>query len=522
MKLGQGAILTVLLIALGIHGAVATRVQTGLYKRFPYCKCTPKARTGLILGPVTEYKDEDRAAICFSLWLGSPSDVSKSCNKGFVQLTKLEIDINPECTPHNTIVTPLLGSYLGTYDWNLSASFDMPQSAPQGRAILRINRINTYPNEDDPVDVCLHLEPNQGRPGACDSLQKLCAVQAGAPAGTCNVAYFGNQQGCCSSGLVQIGNPVYVLGPAFTPPWPCSYFVDTSASWIWSSAGANSVATKDTTPVFHQRLWLQDPVAAKMHIIADNACDFYLDGVYKGTALGGFQGSYTTQIPVQLDAGSREIVLWCTNAWVADGSSDSPAGVLAALVSDADGSVLIRTDAAWTYTISTTLDDVLPIGPTPAFVLGSPSMSPWFSSNFPDQFAFWIGATATDASDASCLVVTVYSKSLDLEADTQAVLHVAADNVVQVYLNGAFVAGAEGGFESFYPNHPFFALSLKAGRNTFDIRVTNAWTSNGMGPAGLLASLINPLLDPLSPNRTLLHTDSSWTVRLDQPVPPRR
>ncbi|KAG2485372.1 hypothetical protein HYH03_015863 [Edaphochlamys debaryana] len=501
------------------RAALASRIQTGLYTAFPYCKCAPNRPSAYSLFPLVSASGTGE--YCFTLQVARPAGCTSYCCQG-ADLRKIELDVVPGCDTHNTNATATLN---GT---PLAAAFDLPPSGPQGSTVLRLTGLGLGPS-DDGAQLCLTLAPNRNRPGACDSLARLCAPPPGFPPGTCAVLLQDSRAQCC-----RVSTPGLGGGKAFVvstsqdqAPWffyGSRYFPDPDAVWIWSSPGAAVTAPTDVVSSFTKILQLEEDTPALLHIVCDDRCDVYLDDVFQATVITGYTRLENYwRLPLQLPAGGVNLTLRCTNALPLPSAEPTvtPAGVLAALTAEPGGAVLAHTDASWVVRLSVELGDVAG-AQQPAAVLGPPDMDPWYARVY-DESASWIWMYYTIYRDSPTNVIPVFTKALDLPAATRASLTLLADDSAEVYLNGVFQGTTVGGWSYWPDNMPRVALELQAGTNTLAISGVNQWGQGrpGYNPAGLLASLVDE-----ASGAVLARTDGSWSWALLEgsallpPLPP--
>ncbi|KAG2491897.1 hypothetical protein HYH03_009849 [Edaphochlamys debaryana] len=546
--------------------AAAIRVQSGAHRSFPYCSCAGSS-TGPLQTLPRWWLDE-AGRLCFTVFAGyntveTPVPCTGACCRQ-PMLTKIEISVNAGCSAHNTQVTATADSAPLLHP---GPAFDLPPSGPTNATILRLTGLRLTPGVGG-TDFCLSLGAVKGRPGACDSPASLCAPVPGAPPGSCALAVWGSEGGCCSLlPALQPGDgskpvpdknpkfppgsrPPYVVGESSgSPPWFANYFPDIEAQWIWSSPDAAVTAPTNRITYFYSYIAVvQRPLRTILHLVADDACDVYWNGRWNASVVRGGMGqpdlgstyNYITKLPLEMQVGLNLLVLRCVNAWTRDGTQEAESGVIATVtpVSDGQGELppWVHTDRYWYFTTTTALLDDFPGPDTPVEVLGPPGMEPWGSVHFPDQNASWIGIPngleyRTSADVGTIRTIVLYEVSLTLPAAGDAVLHLQADNVADVFLNGGYVGSVVNGFESagYAPGeHAQMRLRLRAGANTLQLRATNEWSPGGDNPTGVLASLFEdpPRAPggrggkPRRPPRVLLRSDASWTYRVNTPIPP--
>lgn len=147
-------------------------------------------------------------------------------------------------------------------------------------------------------------------------------------------------------------------------------------------------------------------------------------------------------------------------------------------------------------------------GPPPALTgtsvttLGKFGINPWgVNAAFAAPTAFWIWNSQTAATDAPANVPVTFKTQFWNSGSTpiNATLHIVVDNDATVNLNGSDIGKASGGWGN--ANYPKMPVTLQPGNNLFTIVATN-----GGGPAGLLAAVIDPS------GKVLLQTDHTWVT----------
>ncbi|GFR47962.1 hypothetical protein Agub_g9766, partial [Astrephomene gubernaculifera] len=141
-------------------------------------------------------------------------------------------------------------------------------------------------------------------------------------------------------------------------PWGL-IFPDAGAKWIWSCSYEESFFTSDMYYIFTKVFTIDTTRNVSLYLVADNRCDVYLDGELKGPLHGGWPttwpgpvapGEYILEPGVHtLDI--QAVNLGCRGCW-------NPAGVIATLIDDESGEVLVHTDESWTWTYNGTEGDL--------------------------------------------------------------------------------------------------------------------------------------------------------------------
>lgn len=146
-----------------------------------------------------------------------------------------------------------------------------------------------------------------------------------------------------------------------------------------------------------------------------------------------------------------------------------------------------------------------------AIELGNVSTTqPWLNGpgkNFPDGQAQWIWVTAGANNGASTTVQPVFSTTITVSQNTQVLLNMIADDIGDVYVNGALIktvttSPAYWGLP--YPPNSTIPLTLVVGTNVISVHVTNTG-----GPAGLAASVTSG-----DGQAVLARTSRVWTYRV--------
>lgn len=129
------------------------------------------------------------------------------------------------------------------------------------------------------------------------------------------------------------------------------------------------------------------------------------------------------------------------------------------------------------------------------FELGPYNMGPWGMTGFVDTSAKWIWNEAGAAFNAGNGCAT-YEKVFTSNSDVDVVVHIACDNIGQVFLNGTDIGRANGGW-----NGTGIKLNGKVTKGQNVIRVQ---ARNMGGPAGILVAVAT------SNNTVLVRSNSSW------------
>ncbi|GLC37523.1 hypothetical protein PLESTM_000598400 [Pleodorina starrii] len=307
---------------------------------------------------------------------------------------------------------------------------------------------------------------------------------------------------------VELASPLRAIGlgnataaPWATGPWPGPVinFPDSSASWIWTHAGAASVSSTSVRPTFSTFVTITEAVMpVVLHMVADDYADVLLDGAVVASVMTDWSVSvYPTRraLRLNLTRGIHALSIRVTNgAW-------GPAGLIASLMTEDGTTVLARTGATdWSYTTEMLNLGAIELAPANMSRLGTINIGP--GKGFQDLQAMWIWSHAGAITTSSTALRAIFSTSVTVSEDnTLALLHVIADDSVDVFVNAVLVASARGGWlEGQYSDRPI-QLRLPKGTSTLSLRATNTG-----GGAGIVASLLS------SDGRTVLaRTNSSWT-----------
>lgn len=136
-------------------------------------------------------------------------------------------------------------------------------------------------------------------------------------------------------------SPQVVLGPYGIAPWKGnSKFPDPTASWVYSVAGANIGAPRDTYTNF-QTIYTNSeayPVTASLFVMVDDTATVYLNGVSLGAVVQFSYDNVGPAMMVDLQPGDNKIDFLTYNA----GDADSPAGLIYSLIDPKTNTVLIH------------------------------------------------------------------------------------------------------------------------------------------------------------------------------------
>ncbi|OYV74866.1 MAG: hypothetical protein B7Z66_15020 [Chromatiales bacterium 21-64-14] len=136
------------------------------------------------------------------------------------------------------------------------------------------------------------------------------------------------------------GPQAFVLGRYNMGPWNAGNFADKGASWIWNDRNAASNAASGVCINFNKVVHVARMTPVTVHIIADDYSDLRVNGELVGDANGGWGGGNYPKLAATLVPGRNVIQIQARNA-------GGPAGLIASVISDADGSVIEHTDASW-------------------------------------------------------------------------------------------------------------------------------------------------------------------------------
>lgn len=68
------------------------------------------------------------------------------------------------------------------------------------------------------------------------------------------------------------------LGPYDIGPWDLTSFTDTAARWIWSRAGANTLAPTGLYTICFKTLVLGSPTTSTLHVVVDDMAVLSVNG----------------------------------------------------------------------------------------------------------------------------------------------------------------------------------------------------------------------------------------------------
>lgn len=361
-----------------------------------------------------------------------------------------------------------------------------------GNQTARCNADGTFGTTDTSLCVALTSTPASGTtttPQATATMQTIAAPQVTATMQTNQVAattQTSTTPNTTAGAPALFGSPAAVLGAPSMTPWKVTNFKVPTAQWIWNTATAASGAPSGKvqfSQVYNNTSIA--PLAASLHIIVDDSALIMLNGVQAGTAVGGYAGPYS-QVAMTLQPGWNRVDVIATN-------SGGPGGLLCALVSASDSTVLLQSDGSWATVAVPTLTGTLASG------LGAPSIVPWNATNFIVPTAQWIWNTASAASSAP-LGKVQFSQLFNNTsgAPMAAVLHILVDDSAVIKVNNVQVGTASG-----WTSATKVAMPLAVAWNQIDIIATN----NG-GPAGLLCVLVGPS------GYVLLTSDATWETNV--------
>ncbi|GIL76855.1 hypothetical protein Vretifemale_6393, partial [Volvox reticuliferus] len=241
---------------------------------------------------------------------------------------------------------------------------------------------------------------------------------------------------------------VVVLGLPSMEPWEVHDEFLSEGRWIWSHHGAQ-YDSPDMVPFTFIKFFDAGPneVAAKLLLLADNMADVFLNSVYKGSVVGGWNKA-VQPVNMVLQPGQNYIAIRALNI---QGPDANPAGILAVLLDSFTGASILQTDASWSV-LSQPFSDSLGVA-----TLGPSNIPPWnLSTDLPGASeALWIwgspeaniGAPRTPSNDP-----WVFSSPplILSQPFSRLFIYVAVDYRATVLLNGEPV-GSTIGPQWFWP-----------------------------------------------------------------------
>ncbi|KAG2493710.1 hypothetical protein HYH03_008224 [Edaphochlamys debaryana] len=513
---------------------------------------------GFYLPSEVNYKAKDPAIVCFYLYT---LDGQQGCKGQGPELSKIEIDINPECTAWNTQVVPYMGTLEdeqgenGVVKANITVTFDRPSAAAPGRAILRINKLlNSQGYWWGGPEVCLRLTANKGRPGACDNLHKLCAARGNESYtyNTCNLAFFGPAPRCCTNRRVPIvpREPFYQWEPPLPEPEPQQPPVQPCASRppiipmvAPSHLGPEGLCFSLGGYVGCADCCTPGPTVSKIQWTTQPGCSSSIQVTASlGLALEAPEGSYpatweqngtvlsllTPGLVVDTNVGTRVCLrLQPLPGGAAPGAAcDVPERLCAAPPGAPPGTCIV---VVYGTQPDCCLAGHMPYAVTtpgqPVWEAGGRSWR-WDHYQFVDREARWIWSENNFPDSANPGPVVTFHAYLYRYAPTRAHMHLMADATCDLFINGRYQGSAGGGFEytecdyssvclddgcwctgqsSHDPiPYPIIPVSLAAGPTSVALRCSNEGT--WLSPAGVLASLVED-----GSRAVLLRSDGVWT-----------
>ncbi|KAG2489946.1 hypothetical protein HYH03_011577 [Edaphochlamys debaryana] len=258
-------------------------------------------------------------------------------------------------------------------------------------------------------------------------------------------------------------------GPwALSDTWFKDRAFDTAARFIWSSPPASTPTEQakidQEIAVLTRQFEAQSGVTLELYIMADNAAEIFIDGVFLGTSYAGWTA---TGRPLQvyplpaLTTGLHTVKLRGLNSQI-NPADDNPAGLIAGIRTVATQSTVIVTDSTWTRAAATAPDaaDLAPSSTPPkGFSTGIYGASyGWF---------IWTDTWSEGESSAPVDVINVFKASYTTTETVGDVEIYALDSVCELFVNGLFI-GAQT-----YSEYRWNGIALSGGENTFVLRCTN-------------------------------------------------
>lgn len=136
-------------------------------------------------------------------------------------------------------------------------------------------------------------------------------------------------------------SPVFVLGAHNMSPWNTS-FVDTNASYIWNTSGANISAPFGITIQFQRLFNSSTSYTGRIYIRVDDQFTFYFNNELIGSA-SGWRNTYSFDVNILV--GVNLINIEAINLTTAN----NPAGLIASLTNLSTSTVVLRSDSSWVW-----------------------------------------------------------------------------------------------------------------------------------------------------------------------------
>ncbi len=137
--------------------------------------------------------------------------------------------------------------------------------------------------------------------------------------------------------------------------WNPIFPADPGAQWLWAFPyNVPDAVPSDTLYTFYNNVtMLANSTAAILTVGVDDAADVYLNGIFVGTKIGGWNDYWganwaQSSWPVTLQGGPNTLAVRCNNVW------GGPAGLLVALTAHnfttGQDDLLLQSDGTWKYT----------------------------------------------------------------------------------------------------------------------------------------------------------------------------
>ncbi|GIM03970.1 hypothetical protein Vretimale_8604 [Volvox reticuliferus] len=290
---------------------------------------------------------------------------------------------------------------------------------------------------------------------------------------------------------------VVVLGLPSMGPWGVHDEFLSEGRWIWSHHGAQ-YDSPDMVPFTFIKFFDAGPdeVAVKLLLLADNMADVFLNSVYKGSVVGGWNKA-VQPVNMVLQPGRNYIAIRALNI---PGPDANPAGILAVLLDSFTGASILRTDASWSV-LNQPFSDSLGVA-----TLGPSYMPPWnLPTNIPGASkALWIwGSPAANMAvlrTPSDDPWVFSSPPLILSEPLSPIrIYVAVDYRATVLLNGEPV-GSTLGPQWFWP-------IIVTPRDSYNLITLICYNDDAnYSPAGVLVTVTDAY------GSVLMSTDEKWSV----------
>ncbi|GIL54595.1 hypothetical protein Vafri_10334, partial [Volvox africanus] len=305
-------------------------------------------------------------------------------------------------------------------------------------------------------------------------------------------------------GAIEIGSSYVVYGAAGPNVGLNKPFSDPQAMAIWVHENFHSSASTLVAATFTTTVTIAGQATqALLHVIVDDIADIFVNGAFITTVKWGWvSGQYSDRpIKITLPVGTSALSLRVKN-------TGGPASIAAYLISSNGGTVLTRTNSAWTYTIDAQYAPrAIEIGSSYVVYAAGPNVGPNKPFSDPQAMAIWVPESAT--SNASTPTQATFTTTVTIAGQaTHALLHVIVDDIADIFVNGFLITTVKWGWVSGqYSDRPI-EITLPVGTSTLSLCVKNTG-----GPASIAAYLISS-----NGGTVLTRTNSAWTYTFGSSV----